>query len=124
VTPALAVQLARIARDAPTVGAPATILGVVFGGFVALVVIGTALLPWGLGRLGREEMGVRWRRAALQALDFAPFFLLLWAGIYVPLGTLGARLGVSVVGCVATFLVVRYVGRRWGGVEIFGGRAS
>ena len=119
VLPTLVVMVARVVRQAPTVGAPALILGLVFGALFLSLVVGSAVLPALLRRAHKDELAAQWRRAALQALDFPTFWLFLWAAVYLPLGPLGGRLIVGAAATLITFLVLRYVDRRWLHVDLF-----
>lgn len=113
VLPTLIVQVVRVARHAPTVGDPVTILGLVFGSFALSILVGAALLPALLRRFDERQLAAQWRSAALQAIDFPSFWIPLWAAVYVPLGPLGTRLVVGAAACVVTFVTLRYVDRRW-----------
>src|SRR5262245_37811558 len=103
----------RWAIQRPMAGRVPAIVGVSFGGFAALVLTCTLILPSVLSRLGHADQAIRWRSAASAAIVFGTVFTFVWTILYLPGGSFVAKLAVALGGCTAVLAGLLRADQRW-----------
>lgn len=89
------------------------LLVLALGGFGALVLACTTLLPALLRRVGQVDRAALWRLSAFRGIGFSTLWTFTWTMLFVPWGAPALRLAAGLAGSAASLAILWWADRRW-----------